>query len=330
MIRYRCRCGHPLYSENTRCGNCGRMVTFEPLTQQMLSLDDNGETWADANGLRYRPCDNRRDYRVCNGVVEVSDSHRLCSACRLNRTIPNMERPENRLRWRRLETAKRRMIADVSKLGLDVNSGLRFDFLEDQRSHPEVQEQFVATGHKDGLITINVLEADELERVKQREMMGERYRTLLGHFRHEAGHYFYPTLMSHSQGFEALFGDPGLDYGAALTRYYEQGPPADWQDRYISRYASSHPLEDWAECFAHLLHIEDTLETAVSYELLADPGPSIAERLSAWARFAIPLNELSRGLGQRDYYPFILTATVIEKLTFVKNAIVAHRTASLG
>lgn len=305
------------------------MVTFEPLTQQMLSLDDDGESWVDANGVRYRPCDNRRDFRVCNGVVEITDSHRLCSACRLNRTIPTMERAENQLRWRRLEAAKRRMIADVSKRGLDV-TGLRFDFLEDKRSHPEVQEQFVATGHKDGVITINVLEADELERVKQREMMGERYRTVLGHFRHEAGHFFYPVLMKHCSGFEVLFGDPNTDYGAALTLYYENGPPDDWQSRYISRYASSHPLEDWAECFAHLLHIEDTLETALTYGLIPDSGSSIAERLSCWARFAIPLNELSRGLGQRDYYPFILTETVIEKLSFVSDAIEAHRGAQLS
>ncbi|MEE4659192.1 MAG: putative zinc-binding metallopeptidase [Halieaceae bacterium] len=325
MIPYQCQCGQPLFCENTRCGACGRDTAFEPLTNTMLSLDRNGEDWVDVNGRTYRPCANRREYNACNGVVDRYDENSLCSGCRLNRTIPMINRSENLLRWKRLEAAKRRMIAGVSKLGLNVNTGMRFDFLEDRRSHPEVQEHFVATGHKDGVITVNVLEADELELVKQREMMGERYRTVLGHLRHEAGHFFYPALIGNVDAFRARFGDPFADYGAALSRYYEAGPPENWQALYISRYASSHPLEDWAECFAHLLHIEDTLETAVSYGFVDEPGKDTRDKLQTWARFAVPLNELSRSLGQRDPYPFILTETVIQKLQFVADAITAYR-----
>ena len=221
------------------------------------------------------------------------------------------------------------MIAGLTGLGLDVNNGgnggMRFDFLEDKRSHPDVLEHFVSTGHKDGVITINVLEADEIQSVQQRQLLGERYRTILGHCRHEAGHFFYPALVQDIDSFRKIFGDPAADYDSALKQYYEQGPAPGWEADHISAYASAHPLEDWAECFAHYLHIEDTLETAVCFGLAADPGDDPRERLNSWARFVIPLNELGRSLGQRDHYPFILTPVVIDKFLYVQRAIAAVR-----
>lgn len=329
MTPYYCRCGQALFCENTRCGNCGRIAAFEPLIPAMLSLDEVEDgSLLDADGTRYALCENRRDYKVCNGVVMAGGGASLCSSCRLNRTIPVVNRQKNLQRWKRLEAAKRRMIAGLSKLGLDVNSGenggLRFDFLEDKRSHPDVLEHFVSTGHKDGVITINVIEADEIQRVQQRELLGERYRTVLGHCRHEAGHFFYPTLVRDLDSFTALFGDPGTDYDSSLKNYYDGGPAQGWEQDHISSYASAHPLEDWAECFAHYLHIEDTLETAVCYGLADDPGGDPRVRLDRWAQFVIPLNELGRSLGQRDHYPFILTPVVIEKLLYVEGTISAN------
>ncbi len=326
MTPYHCRCGQALFCENTRCGACGRATAFEPMLPAMLSLDEAEDgILFDSDGTRYRPCANRRDYRACNGVVEETAGTELCSGCRLNRTIPVVEREENLRRWKRLEAAKRRLIAGLSTLGLDVTAGgngaMQFDFLEDKRSHPDVLEHFVSTGHKDGVITINVLEADEIQRVQQRELLGERYRTVLGHCRHEAGHFFYPQLVRDADSFTALFGDPAADYDAALRSYYEQGPAEGWEQRHISAYASAHPLEDWAECFAHYLHIEDTLETAICHGLAEDPGSDPRARLDRWAQFVIPLNELGRSLGQRDHYPFILTPVVIEKLLYVQAAI---------
>ena len=325
MTPYQCRCGQTLFCENTLCGSCGRHVAFEPLDATMLSLDENGDLWVDAEGRRYFPCANRAQYRACNGVVDAASDASLCSGCRLNRTIPVVGRSQNLVRWKRLEAAKRRMIAGVSKLGLDVNAGgnggMRFDFLEDKRSHPGVLEHFVATGHKDGVITINVTEADDVQRVQQRELMGERYRTVLGHFRHEAGHFFYLQLVGSRPGFVELFGDPTADYTSALNAYYESGPSKGWKQEFISSYASSHPLEDWAECFAHYLHIEDTLETAICYGMAPDPGSDPRARLETWVRFAIPLNEVSRSLGQRDPYPFVLTGAIMDKLLYVQAAI---------
>jgi hypothetical protein len=89
---------------------------------------------------------------------------------------------------------------------------------------------------------------------------------LLGHFRHEVGHYFWDRLVATDphqlEEFRVLFGDDRQDYGEALKRHYDEGAPANWQDTYISMYATMHPWEDFAETWAHYLHIVDTLETA--------------------------------------------------------------------
>lgn len=295
----------------------------------MLSFDvaPDGELVA-ADGQHYSLCANRAQHEVCNGASLVGGGDR-CRSCALNQTIPVLRRKKNLARWHRLERAKRRMISGLSELGLPVDTavtgdtaGMRFDFLEDRRSHPDVLESFVSTGYKDGLITINVMEADDVQRVKQRELMGERYRTLLGHFRHEAGHFFYPLLVADTRRFTEVFGDPAADYDAALNLYYQDGPPPAWESNFISAYASSHALEDWAECFAHYLHMQDTLETATSQGISPDAKHcSLDDQLMLWTELSVSLNELSRSLGLRDAYPFSLTAGVVVKLSYVHDCI---------
>jgi len=193
--------------------------------------------------------------------------------------------------------------------------------MEDQRSDPNVMESFVSTGYKDGVITINVTEADDIQRVRQRELMGERYRTVLGHFRHEAGHYFYTPLVTTPEAFSSIFGDPSEDYNAALESYYARGPDAGWDQHFITAYASSHPLEDWAECFAHYLHIQDTLDTAAQRGIISEPGASLKQQISNWGELTVSMNELSRSLGLRDPYPFVLQQPVISKLAYVEACI---------
>lgn len=283
--------------------------------------------------VEYQLCANRKNYQVCNGLVPVigqSNPRALCSTCELNRTIPVVERPKNLLRWQRLEDAKRRMVAGLAALGLQVGKGnnntsgpMRFDFMEDQRSHPDVLEEFVSTGHENGLVTINILEADEVQRVQQREWAGERQRTLLGHFRHESGHYFFEQLIGDGKEFSKLFGDPRASYGKALSRYYDNGPVSHWGLNFISAYASSHPMEDWAECFAHVLHIHDALETAAAYGLInaKSPDSKLVEPLEEWRNLVVGLNEINRSLGVRDPYPFVLNDTVMAKMNFVKQTI---------
>ncbi|MCX2983022.1 hypothetical protein EYC98_19335 [Halieaceae bacterium IMCC14734] len=308
----------------------------------MLSLQSGAKgEWVDASGAVYSLCRNRSEHQVCNGAVAHSTSaaaDTLCSTCRLNLIVPIVEqRPQNLLAWKRLEAAKRRMISGLSELGLQPQRAetnragpMRFEFMEDKRSHPDVLEHFVSTGHKNGVITINIMEADEVGRVQQRELNGERYRTLLGHFRHEAGHYFFLQLVTDSGAFQQLFGDPNLDYNTTMGAYYQSGPPNNWQHNYISAYASSHAMEDWAECFAHYLHLQDTLETAYHHGLLDNDVRQLTlnDQLDAWGTLILSLNEVNRSLGVGDPYPFVISENVAAKLEYVHAAISAGRTAA--
>jgi len=336
-----CVCGHTVFCDSTWCVSCGRTLAFDAQVPAIVSLDGLDDKLTSQDGRQYRLCGNRLNYGVCNGIVPADDprgADALCGTCSLNRTIPVVGRAQNLLRWKKLERAKSRLIAGLATLGLEVtlpNNGpgstLRFDFMEDKRSHPDVLEAFVSTGHKDGVITVNVLEADDIQRIKQQELMGERYRTVLGHLRHEAGHFYYPLLAEGNAAFRELFGDPTRDYGQALQAYYDAGPAQDWEQRYISAYASSHPLEDWAECFAHYLHMQDTLETANAQGMCSAVmvGGALDEQLTIWSELTIHLNELNRSLGLRDAYPFIINARVADKLRLVQQSIADLRGAAI-
>src|SRR6202034_3452122 len=105
----------------------------------------------------------------------------------------------------------------------------------------------VMTGHDNGVITLNVAEADDAERERMRGKLGELYRTLLGHFRHEIAHYYWDRLIADTprlEPFRQIFGDERNDYGQALQTYYANAAPADWAENFISAYPSSHPWED--------------------------------------------------------------------------------------
>lgn len=338
MKRFQCVCGQTLFFENDACGQCGRLVGYAPDIGAMVALDPEGGqetvyTAADAPERRYRVCRNRIDFGVCNWLVPMTESRGLCIACGLNRTIPNLSRAENHLRWERLEAAKRRLVYTLLNLGLPVvnklenaDQGLAFDFLEDRRSNPEVGEEHVYTGHADGVITINLAEADPLERVRMRENLHEQYRTLVGHMRHEVGHYYWDRLIRDAgwlESFRLRFGDERTDYGAALNTHYQQGPPVNWPQRYISAYATAHPWEDWAETWAHHLHMTDTLETAADFGLIDQAllQAALDARIAEWMRLSVMLNELTRSMGHEDIYPFVFTPAVIDKLRFVHQVI---------
>jgi hypothetical protein len=234
------------------------------------------------------------------------------------------------LRWEKLEATKRRAFYMLLRLGLKIpnrqmygeGTRLLFDFLEDKRGNPNALLDFVYTGHIDGVITLNVAETDESYRSATQELMNEAYRTLLGHFRHELGHFYWMDLLNDAQqltGFRQLFGDERVDYRGALDTFYQNGAEQGWQESYISAYASSHPLEDWAESWAHYLHISETLETACAFGLISSTGSlnNFHHWLSAWMRFSIALNALNRSMGTSDPYPFVITKTVKRKLQFI-------------
>jgi len=333
MKRFRCRCGQSVYFENVSCIRCGELLGFDPATLQFATLRPENGNWRGHTGALFKLCRNRIEHKNCNWLVPSENMEAYCLSCRLNRTIPNLSTPENRAHWSELERAKRRLIYTLLSLELPVLSkrrdwphGLAFDFIEDQRSNPNVEEVFVATGHRDGVITINVTEADDVMRVMTRKHMLESYRTLLGHFRHESGHYYYEILLSDRQGFREHFGDERRDYSNALSAYYNNGPPQDWQEHYISAYASAHPLEDWAECWAHYLHIVDSMETATEFGLTKSVDDDFSQTLSEWMQFTVILNELNRSMGMRDPYPFVISAAVAGKLEFI-HALIAPAAA---
>ena len=353
MKTFICCCGNTLHFENTRCLGCGRRVAFLPDALVVAALEplvDQGFRallpwqW----DVRYRRCRNDTGYQVCNWVVRDDDTDAYCVSCRLNRVIPDLSSARNVQLWRRIEDAKRRLMYTVLRLGLpfvgrdhDAHGGLGFRFLADTDADSGFSFHIpprgrVLTGHDDGLITINLAEADTVAREVMRERMNEEYRTLLGHFRHESGHYFWDRLVRDSArlaDFRALFGDERVDYAAALSRYYDAGAPVEWRACWISAYAASHPWEDWAETWAHYLHMIDTLETAEDYgfTIHGEPvhcagSPALAalaraddfERLFGdWVRLTTAMNAVSRSMGLTDAYPFALNPPAARKLGFV-------------
>ena len=346
-------CQQLLFYENIRCVNCGHDLAFLPDLAVMGALEPAGDgLWRSsapgAEGRTYRLCGNYRDRNVCNWAVPAADPNPLCRSCRLTRVIPDLSRPGHLEAWYRLEVAKRRLVYTLLGLNLplankldDPEHGLAFEFLADP-DDPAAPR--VMTGHDSGLITINVAEVDDAERERRRLALHEPYRTLLGHFRHEIGHYYWDRLVRDSErleDFRGLFGDESQDYNQALQRHYREGPRADWPEQFVSAYASTHPSEDWAETWAHYLHMADTLETAVACGLSLRPRrkdepalkpdlvlhgtrpESFDEMIDRWFPLTYVLNNLNRGLGLPDGYPFILCPPAVEKLRFVHERIAA-------
>jgi len=336
-------CGQLLYFENIRCENCGRALGYLTDLTEISAVEEkeNGSWLVLANqGIDYKFCQNY-NLGMCNWMVPADDPTGFCAACRHNRTVPDLTVPGNDLLWRKIETAKHRLFYSLLRLDLpledrndDPQHGLAFDFLADP---PESHAAGVMTGHDNGLITLALREADDATREKVRSEMGEPYRTLLGHFRHEIGHYFWDRLVATDsdalENFRALFGDERQDYGEALKRHYDEGAPADWQENFISMYAAMHPWEDFAETWAHYMHIVDALETAAAFGLKVkprrargalaaaidfDPYHVEMERLiDAWLPVEFATNSMNRSMGLNDLYPFLLSAKAIEKLSFI-------------
>ncbi|SDM25050.1 hypothetical protein SAMN05421823_111222 [Catalinimonas alkaloidigena] len=347
MQLFKCtHCGQLLYFENHHCEKCGYPLGFEPEKLKLVPLvpvhDAVFEIYE--NGPEtYRYCDNHQ-HGVCNWLVPTDSPSAYCKACELNRTVPDLSNPDYVARWQTLEFAKHRLVYALLRMKLpliskfqDPDKGLAFDFLANPTEEGAPR---VLTGHADGLITINIEEADDLEREMARKNMDEAYRTVLGHFRHEVGHYYWDRLIAddgRQEAFRALFGDEQADYGEALEKHYETGPPDHWQEEYISAYATTHPWEDWAETWAHYLHIVDTLETAYSFgmsvsPIVADEADDSLEAdmdrdpyrlkkfdglINRWLPLTFAMNSLNRSMGHHDLYPFVIPPKVVEKLAFV-------------
>lgn len=322
-------CKLAVFFGNTKCERCSTELGYEPHANRMVAATD------------YKRCANFA-HGVCNWVLAPTSPDALCRACRHNVIVPD---PSHAVRWAKLEAAKHRLLYTVLRLGLPLfdrverpDDGLGFQFLGDDTA---------MTGHAGGLITIAVIEADDAEREKRRTRLHEPYRTLLGHFRHEIGHWYWDRLVrdtSHRGEFTSLFGDADQSYADALAHYYEHGPAPDWQQTLISAYASMHPWEDFAETWAHYFHIVDTIETGGSYAITLTPRVDHDQILStsldfnvydaalpmqtltdAWVALSSALNSFNRSMGLADAYPFVLSPKVFEKLGFVHRLVHANR-----
>lgn len=334
-------CGNTVYFENLQCLRCGHPLGFRSDKLEIRAIVEAGEgdslyreyKRGSATLLRY--CANAAR-GVCNWLVRDDSPSQYCSACELNRTIPDLSDPINVLAWGEFERAKKRLIYSLLRLGLPLDGAavgkapLNFDFVND-----------ALTGHLDGVITIAVGEADSVERERQRKAMAETYRSLLGHLRHESGHYYWMLLIDGTDNihpFRELFGDERDSYGAALDRHHSLGPPAEWTQRHVSAYASSHPWEDWAETWAHYLHMLDALDTAAVHRIEPPLGrfsagiwpmkpldvyrtESFWTLIKRWVPLTIALNDINRSMGHADFYPFVLPEMAVTKLAFVHRVI---------
>ncbi len=353
------KCGHcqrPVYFDNTYCSRCQHSLGFNADTLDMVSLqtNQNGKLYDVVTGKEYRFCSNVT-YGVCNWIIPEENPALHCIACSLNRTIPDLTKSAHLERWKTIEHAKHRLIYSLLRWNLpvktktsDPNNGLVFDFKSDDEM-PEGQR--VLTGHASGVITMNIAEADDVEREMAKKNMEEVYRTVLGHFRHEVGHYYWELLIEdsiHLESFRNLYGDETASYQEALDNYYKNGAPANWNQNYISAYATMHPWESWAETWAHYMHIVDTLETAYFFGLSIDPrimDHGITSRMASkieenaywcldfdkifkqWVPLSLMMNSINRSMGANDIYPFVINPTVKNKLQFIHD-VIHHKSTS--
>ena len=340
-------CGQLVFFDNSRCLRCNSPLGYVHQRRDVVSLTEV------TPGRLVDPVDPSRSWQRCatekvtgcNWLVPAGTDS-LCESCVLTRTRPADDDREGMAELIKGEMAKRRLVFQLAELGLPVaprnartHQGLAFDLLSSS-------ETKVITGHDNGVITLDLSEADDEHRERLRLQLNEPYRTLLGHFRHEIGHYYWPILVNQPDDLNAcraLFGDDRQDYAVAVKAHYDTPNDDDrsWAQTHISRYATMHPYEDWAETFAHYLHILDTLQTADSFGLGTTSGPSrLAHRTGAhptrpdgsdsfgdvidhWLELSYALNQINRSMGRDDLYPFVLAPTVVRKLAFVDH--IVHR-----
>ena len=326
MKAYRCRlCDNPLHFENSLCVSCGSSLGYSRQERAIVPVGEDGR-YVDLAGLVWHVCGNL-NLHGCTWLAPIEGGQ--CFSCDLTRTRPSDDDLVGLENYPAAERAKRHLVAELDGLGFrvvgkdpatggDPEEGLAFDLLSSV-------EENVVIGHQDGVITIDLAESDDAYREQVKQKLAEPYRTMLGHFRHEVGHYYEWQLVRGADLMgrcRELFGDESVDYQAEIDRHYRDGPPEGWEASYISTYATMHPFEDFAETWAHFLHISDTIETASEYGLTSvapvTAFSSFRDVVSGiWVPLSIALNMINRSMGKDDLYPFIIPGPVLDKLDFV-------------
>lgn len=334
MRLFRCPgCNHLVFFENSTCVRCGGGLAFDPGSRLIAASPFQNASQSLCQG----------GAPGCNWLAHGTSTR--CLSCAMTVLPPPPAAARTDVRWSRIEAAKRRLLYTLLSLKLPLG-GLGFSF-------PETG----LTGHAGGLITVVLSEADDAERERRRVELYEPLRTLVGHFRHESGHFFFDKLILGSSllcEVRATFGDERAEYGQALHNYHASGPCADWSSSCITAYATAHPFEDWAETWAHYLHMIDAVELLVAYGLRlspttvgpqglapADPAAVFAvvprdplsgnfdDLLAAWTPLTCLANSLNRSLGLQDWYPFVMCPAVIAKLRLIHRVVAEHRTGAL-
>ncbi len=338
-------CGQLVFFDNSTCLRCGSPLGFLRADRHLAALTfvDGGVAPVRDPGTVHRRCANQ-DLARCNWLLAPHDPEELCESCRLTTVRPSDDELDAIEAFADAEMAKRRLLFQLDVLGLpavarahDQERGVAFELLSSR-------DRQVMTGHDGGVITLDLSESDDAHREFVRQQMGEAYRTVLGHLRHEIGHYYWPILVvdpGRLDEFRGLFGDERISYQDALDQHYgsdassSDTTAAPWVDTYVSEYATMHPWEDWAETFAHYLHIRDGLHTARAYGITIgepalsaarnsfspDDGGGIGPTVQDWLALTFGLNAMSRSIGEGDLYPFVLSAEVIAKLDFVHRCV---------
>lgn len=320
-------CSQVLFFDNVTCLNCNTEVGFDPSIRDLVAVDTD----------RHRHCANQFVAR-CNWLLPVDDGNDLCVSCRLTVMRPSDSNPYHLAAFADAEAGKRNLLDQLAGLGLAIGDGQQQLAFEMKASDYER----VVIGYQEGTITLDLAESDDAHREMVRQSLGEQYRTMLGHLRHEIGHFYWWLLINGTDRhdrFRAVFGDETVDYQNALDQHYDPGgrggQAGDWRRTHVSAYAASHPWEDWAETFAHYLHIRSGLETADSFGLsvgrpstevgealdMHDQTPSVQLLIENWLSLTMALNAMSRSMGQNDLYPFVLAGPVVDKLAFVHEVV---------
>lgn len=334
MRSFLCQCDNQLFFHSTACLNCGRKTGLCTCCRELVSVgqpgggDLTGQVHQCSNascGNQVSFCINANKHATCNRLIPTNaakSSAGLCDYCELTTVIPDLSVPGNLDKWQRLEAAKHRVLYALDQIGFPFRadsgtqrSAVSFEFKEDG-AEP------VATGHNDGRIVINIKEADSVKREIARVQFGEPQRTLVGHFRHELGHYIWDRLVKPNgpqlEKFRNIFGDERIqDYGQALEDYYQSEPASNWQTNFISAYATMHPWEDFAETFATYIDMRSVLDTASHFGMSTSDNSNFDDMVRDYSSVGVMANELNRDMGLLDLVPEVFVPPVIEKLRFI-------------
>lgn len=323
----RCRCDNRIFFNNHFCLSCnaslGRCTACGLLTSVQITEDI---ARCDSCNAVVHPCKNQK-HGVCGSYNMDADS--LCRWCEYTNVIPALSQPASVQRWAKMESAKRRLLHQLEDLGFPpyiVDTGtthpLQFEFREDGVGK-DGEKKPVTTGHQNGLITINLAEADSVHRERLRVQLGEPQRTLIGHMRHEVGHYIDWAWASRvaADQYKTLFGDPSkIDYGDAMKRHYETGPPSNWADNHVSAYATMHPWEDFAETvnvYLDIVAIATTANDIGGQQFNLSPTADPSSLVHSVLQIVVEVSEYNFDLGLTPLLPERLPPAVIEKLSCI-------------